>query len=795
VSATSLSRRINEFLGVTSFALALLWLIALTTYDVSDTVWIFNTGGEYPPTNFFGQVGAFIAELSYQTFGYASFLMPVTLVITGWNYFWCRPIDAAYTKLLGGTLLFGTTAALLSLSFGTLENGGRTFDTGGYFGSALSQWLAEYFNRTGSIIVILTGIFLSIILSTQFSFGRFFTRISAVFVDWINRLSKATRNWLGKRRRNRQRRTVENERLEKAGSLSGRADALAEIQTARDLEKELDEKRKNPIAGHNTPEPSDLAGTGKLHSPGTQKQNPSIQNTKKPRSASLPFPSEDTKLTPPGSYTRPPVSLFDSPKAAQKVDERKLMTAARLLEEKCQEFSVDGAVEQIHPGPVVTTFEFKPDSGVKYNKIAALADDLSLAMGAERVLIERIPGKSTVGIQIPNAIREQISLRELLESELYTRSVSKLTLVLGRTIHGEPVTSDLATMPHLLIAGATGTGKSVALNSMLTSILYRSSPADVRLILIDPKRLELGMYEDIPHLLTPVVVEPKQANNALRWAVKEMENRYKHLATEGVRNIEQYNRNIHQLRQESLKPNKNRKSRQSADENDFESIPEPLPYIVVAIDELADLMMVASKEVEQLITRLAQMARAVGIHLILATQRPSVDVITGVIKANLPSRVAFRVSSKVDSRTILDANGAEQLLGKGDMLFHGPASSFCQRIHGPYISEQETARFCSFLRKQGTPGYDESITADEVQLDAPNFDRDELYDQASRLIVSSGKASISYLQRRLSIGFSRAARLVDMMEADGIVSGGTSGKPRELLVKSDYFDEIDARLN
>jgi len=791
VPATSLSRRINEFLGVIFFALALLWLIALTTYDVSDAVWIVNTGGEYPPSNFFGQVGAFLAELSYQTFGYASFLMPITLIITGWNYFWCRPIYAAYTKLIGGALLFGTNAALLSLSFGTLDNGGRTFDAGGYFGSLLSQWLAEYFNKTGSIIVILTGIFLSIILTTQFSFGRFFSRISAVFSDWIIQLLKASRNWSGKRRRIRQRGKVENERLDAAGSLSGRAKALAEIQTARDLEKQRDENRKKPIANLKSPEPFDLAGTGKLHSPGIQKQNPSIQNSKKQKSASLPFPSEVTT----GSYTSPPISLFDSPKAAGKVDERKLMTAARLLEEKCQEFAVDGAVEQIHPGPVVTTFEFKPNSGVKYNKIAALADDLSLAMGAERVLIERIPGKSTVGIQIPNAIREQISLRELLESDLYTRSVSKLTLVLGKTIHGEPVTSDLATMPHLLIAGATGTGKSVALNSMLTSILYRSSPEDVRLILIDPKRLELGMYEDIPHLLTPVVVEPKQANNALRWAVKEMENRYKHLATEGVRNIEQYNRNVQQLRQASLKENKSRGSRHSTDDNELESIPKPLPYIIVAIDELADLMMVASKEVEQLITRLAQMARAVGIHLILATQRPSVDVITGVIKGNLPSRIAFRVSSKVDSRTILDANGAEQLLGKGDMLFHGPTSSFCQRIHGPYISEQETARFCGFLRKQGMPGYDESITADEVQLDAPNFDRDELYDQASRLVVSSGKASISYLQRRLSIGFSRAARLVDMMEADGIVSGGMSGKTREVLVKPDYFDEIDARLN
>ena len=767
-----------------------MWLISLATYDVSDTVWLFNSGGNYPPANFFGQVGSFVAELSYQTLGYAAFVIPIALVVTGWSYFWCRPFDAAYTKLLGITLLFASTAALLSLSFGAMENAGRSFDAGGYMGSFVSRFVAEYFNRTGSIIVIFTGVFLSVILTTQFSFGRFFSHISDFISTWLRQLSSRAHESIKQRRRTKQRRKVENERLEQVGSSSGRADTLADIQASRDLETKRREKPEESEQSQDV----DFAGTIKVNATEIQESKPARSKSGSSKTGSLPFPSAVTELTRPGSYTSPPVSLFDSPKAMQKVDERKLRTAARLLEEKCQEFSVDGTVDHIHPGPVVTTFEFKPDSGVKYNKIASLADDLSLAMGAERVLIERIPGKSTVGIQIPNAIRDQISLRELLESDLYRQSTSKLTLVLGKTIHGEPVTSDLATMPHLLIAGATGTGKSVSLNAMLTSILYRASPDDVRLILIDPKRLELGMYEDIPHLLTPVVVDPKQANNALRWAVKEMEERYSHLATEGVRNIEQYNRNVELLRQEALKT-KNKRRKKSVD-NEAENEPtlKPLPYIVVAIDELADLMMVASKEVEQLITRLAQMARAVGIHLILATQRPSVDVITGVIKGNLPSRIAFRVSSKVDSRTILDANGAEQLLGKGDMLFHGPASSYCQRLHGPYISEQETARFCGFLRKQGTPGYDESITADEVQPDALNLDRDELYDQASRLIVSSGKASISYLQRRLSIGFSRAARLVDMMEADGLVSRGTSGKPREVLVNSDYFDEIDAQL-
>jgi S-DNA-T family DNA segregation ATPase FtsK/SpoIIIE len=338
-------------------------------------------------------------------------------------------------------------------------------------------------------------------------------------------------------------------------------------------------------------------------------------------------------------------------------------------------------------------------------------------------------------------------------------------------------------MPHLLIAGSTGTGKSVGLNSMLTSILYRATPDDVRLIMIDPKRLELGMYEEIPHLLSPVVVDPKKAANALRWAVREMEERYKTLAAEGVRNIEQYNRNIRNILAET------------GASNDPDS-PKPLPFVVVVIDELADLMMVASNEVEESICRLAQMARAVGIHLILATQRPSVDVITGLIKANLPARISFRVSSKTDSRTILDANGAEQLLGKGDMLFLPPASSRCIRLHGPYISEQESARLASFLRKQGKPIFDESITAEDETSGpgAIEFEKDELYDEASRIVVGSGQVSISYLQRKLRIGFSRAARLVDMMEAEGLVSPGAGGKPREVLVDRNYFEEVDAQL-
>jgi S-DNA-T family DNA segregation ATPase FtsK/SpoIIIE len=558
------------------------------------------------------------------------------------------------------------------------------------------------------------------------------------------------------------------------------------------LDERRKEKQRREVIARHTKKPGDaglkIAKEAQDEDAAAAPPSPPVVARKRPAAApSLPLPElEPAHAAAPrrqGAYTLPPVSLLDSPKIERKIDERELMDAARQLEEKCREFAVEGQVAQIHPGPVVTTFEFKPEAGVKYSKITSLADDLCLAMQAESVLIDRIPGKSTVGIQIPNPNREAISLRELLESDAYHRSLSKLTLTLGKTIHGEPFVTDLSTMPHLLIAGSTGTGKSVGLNSMLTSILYRATPDDVRLILIDPKRLELGMYEEIPHLLTPVVVDPKKAANALRWAVREMEERYKTLASEGVRNIEQYNRNIRLALAESG-------ASKDAD------APRQLPFIVVVIDELADLMMVASNEVEESIARLAQMARAVGIHLILATQRPSVDVITGLIKANLPSRISFRVSSKIDSRTILDSNGAEQLLGRGDMLFLPPASSRCIRLHGPYISEQESARLASFLRKQGKPVFDDTIT-DEDEKGGPGaleFEKDDLYDEAARIVVGSGQVSISYLQRKLRIGFSRAARLVDMMEAEGLVSSGAGGKPREVLVDQGYFEEVDAQL-
>ena len=766
MSGSTLSQRVSEFLGVAFFAAAVFWLVALATYDPADPVWFFSTGGPEPPANFAGRVGAFLAELSFQIVGYSAFLLPLVVAAVGWHYFWCQSIEALYTKIIGVVLTLGCAASFLSLAFGSTTAASRTFRTGGYAGSWLADVLAEYFNRAGSIIVVLTLLFLALILTTRLSFGRLFSTAGAKATHGGAQARRRMREWWTSWRKTREREGVLRKHLDKKGASSARTEVLARAAAAARPQKRPSVRRAEP------------------------KSALTAIQSKAPEPVPLPL-SDPVTRTPAerkqGAFMLPPLSLLDPPRPQQKFDERELVAQARLLEDKCREFSVEGAVAQIHPGPVVTTFEFKPDAGVKYNRVTSLADDLCLAMQAESILIKRLPGKSTVGIQIPNRVREQISLRHMLESELYRQSPSKLTLALGRTIHGEPVVGDLATMPHLLIAGSTGTGKSVGINSMLTSILYRATPDDVRLIMIDPKRLELGMYEGIPHLLTPVVVEPKLAANALRWAVHEMEERYKQLAAEGVRNLEQYNRNVR--RQLDERPKSRRAGGDDADDP-----PKLLPAIVLAIDELADLMMIVGNEVEESIARLAQMARAVGIHLILATQRPSVDVITGLIKANLPSRIAFRVSSKVDSRTILDGNGAEQLLGYGDMLYLPPASSHVMRVHGPYISEQETARVCGFLRKQGTPTYNAEITAEEKPADAIAFEKDDLYDEAARLVVTGGQASISHLQRRLRIGFSRAARLVDMMEADGLVSAGTGGKAREVLVGADYFEQVDMQL-
>jgi S-DNA-T family DNA segregation ATPase FtsK/SpoIIIE len=706
-------------------------------------------------------------------------LFPLLIGVVGWYRFWCRRVDAVYTKLIGLALLFASATSFLKLALGPIRPGGGSIEPGGWIGDQLGGMLEASFSRTGSLIILLTSLLLSIVLTTQLSFGRMFAAIGRRVRTWEQAAGANMRERWENWRRDRKRREIA---LKQARRAAASEQVRSEQPTTR------------PAVPSSTSRASTESSAAVLDAAATDE--PGETDPMDPDERTAPRVEPGIRLAPRavpitveplarvavhrrrGAFALPPLTVLDAPRTEQKIDERELMELARLLEEKCREFAVAGSVVQIHPGPVVTTFEFKPDAGVKYSKVTSLADDLSLALRAESVLIERLAGHATVGIQIPNHNREHIALRDLLESDSFVASESKLTLALGKTIHGELFVADLAAMPHLLIAGATGTGKSVALNAMLAGILSRATPDEVRLILIDPKRLELGTYEEIPHLLTPVVMDPKQASNALTWAVREMDERYKTLYAQGVRSIEQYNRNARYAAADPVL----RKD---------PAAPKPLPYVLIVIDELADLMMVAGRDVEAAIARLAQKARAVGIHLLLATQRPSVDIITGLIKANLPARISFRVSSKVDSRTILDCNGAEQLLGRGDMLFLPPTSTRLIRLHGPYISAQESARLASFLRKQGRPVYDQTITSDETTQKAVAIEKDELYDEAVRLVVSTGRASISFLQRRLGIGFSRAAKLIDMMEAEGIVSPAVGGKPREVLVKSDYLEELD----
>ncbi|MBU1450130.1 MAG: hypothetical protein KKH47_04065, partial [Proteobacteria bacterium] len=480
-----------------------------------------------------------------------------------------------------------------------------------------------------------------------------------------------------------------------------------------------------------------------------------------------------------GRFKLPALDLLDpGPGPAPPEQAEALRATSRVLEEKLADFGVHGAVREVAPGPVVTRYEFKPAPGVKISKVAGLADDLAMVMRAKSIrIVAPIPGKAVIGIEIPNPVREMVALRELLSAPVYQKATGRLTLAVGKDILGHPVVTNLARMPHLLIAGATGSGKSVFMNCLVLSILYRSTPEQVRILMVDPKRIELSAYSDIPHLLYPIITSPKEATAGLRWAVREMERRYELLAEVGVKNIESFNR---RLADKGPIP-----APEGVDNNGREFL-EPLPYVLVFIDELADLMMVSSKEVEGLITRLAQMARAAGIHLVLATQRPSVDVITGLIKANFPARISFKVASRVDSRTILDQQGAEHLLGSGDMLFVPPDTTGVSRLHGAFVSEEEIERVTRFWKGQARPEYDESVvaaTSEDEGGDDGGAGDDELYPEAVALVRESGQASISYVQRRLKVGYNRAANLIEQMERDGIVGPSEGSKPRQVLMR------------
>ena len=758
------STKTAEFLGLTAFGVALMLLISVATYNPSDPSPFFKAGDSGTVRNFIGPMGAFLAELLVpQLFGVASILLPLVLGLTGWKLFWCRPIEAPYTKVLGVAMLLLSLTAFLALTVGFVTIEGESVRAGGAFGELLASLLIASFNRPGAYILVATSLFVSVILATQFSFATVLSVIGRAVANRVQALRTAWAHFRETRRKEKMRREVIKKHTQKEQAQS---DSLPKVRKV---------KGGAPEPAGDAPAPAAKAPSAPAQRPLPLVAEPDDEPADEDDAP--PAPRSVSRIVR-GSFSLPPSTILDEMKFNGGMDKSKLFEKARTLQSKCSEFGVNGTVVEIHPGPVVTTYEYKPDAGVKYSKIVGLADDLALALEAESIRIDRMSGRGTVGIEIPNEVREMISLREIIESDSFRKAPGRLTLALGKNVGGETCVTDLASMPHLLIAGATGTGKSVGLNCMIASILYKASPDEVRVILIDPKRLELGVYEDIPHLLTPVVTDPKIAANVLKWAVGEMEKRIRKLASEGVRNIEQFN-NI--IRAERATP-------PGPGEEDL----RPLHYIVIIIDELADLMMVSSHEVEESITRLAQMARAVGIHLILATQRPSVDVLTGLIKANFPSRISFRVAARVDSRTILDSIGAEHLLGRGDMLFLPPGSARLTRIHGAFVTEQEIARLTSYLRKAGKPTYDDTVGKAERAAEVlPADDRDELFDDAVRFVVSSGQASTSMLQRRFRIGFSRAGRLVDLMERDGIIGPADGSKPREILVAADYYETVD----
>jgi DNA segregation ATPase FtsK/SpoIIIE, S-DNA-T family len=754
--------RLNEGIALVLFTLTLLILLSLISYHPTDPSFNVsrNSISDSTVQNVFGRFGSTLADLLLQTLGYPAFLLPIFFSIYGWKWFRSRRIANPWVKAFGLVSLTASTCTLLGLLFPHYLRAGWSLKAGGVVGYLLSDWFRKRFNLTGSFILVTAILITSLFIATRFSFSA--------LLGWINRKFAFLKVW-------KQRWSAWQRAREK-------------MRERYVLEKKLGEERAEPKGG--TLITQTITGL-KEHGTASAKRIP-----KEPSPRDMDFAEPIPKIIDKrgvvekaqsaaagmNDFTLPPINMLRPPVAQKAVDESELMQRATQLMEKCREFDVYGQVHQIHPGPVVTTYEFKPEAGVKYSKITNLVDDLCLALKAESVRIDRLPGKSTVGIEVPNTHRETIFLQEIIKSAEFQNSPSKLTMALGKDIVGKIVVADLAKMPHLLIAGQTGSGKSVAVNSMILSILYKASPEEVKFIMVDPKRLELGLYEDIPQLLTPVVTEPKRASNALKWATNEMENRYKLLAAVGVRNIEQYNALVKKPKNLELF------SEEEAAEK------RPLPFIVIVIDELADLMMVAPKDVEDSIMRLAQMARAVGIHLIVATQRPSVDVITGVIKANFPSRISFRVAQKVDSRTILDQMGAQQLLGKGDMLFIPPGSSRMMRVHGPYVTEEEIAEIVNHLKAQAQPVYNQTIledTGEKGEETGVDQEVDEMYDEAVRIVVEMGKASTSTLQRRLRLGYGRAARLIDMMQRDGIVGPADGSKPREVLKKKDYFREID----
>jgi S-DNA-T family DNA segregation ATPase FtsK/SpoIIIE len=840
------SKRLNELIGILLLATAVLMVLALASYSPLDRSLntATNPPAGRPAHNWIGMVGAYSADLMLQATGVMAFLLPVMLVFLAVRWMRSRKVENPVVKAVGAVALVVFSSALLALLSWPMR-WMHAIPIEGLVGRLVGDLLVHYLNYAGAYIVAFTAIAAALYLATAFSLSTirlwlqtrftFFYALRDRFQDWRERRTKARElKLLANKQRLREKQeqetvaknariaasvpivaSPEREPVTRSGISAGATAQIADpepVPMRREVQptyrpplrsqdrggQDLDEERGQELGAER-----ELSGIERMEAEAAREQAgrtayaappPAITEAVSRGAIAIGLradversPSRTTMPKQQGTWKLPSSTLLHRPEARQAYDEQELKQLALTLTQKCEEFGVLGSVVQINPGPVVTTFEFKPEAGIKYSRIVGLQDDLCLAMRAESILIERVAGKSTVGIQVPNEKRETIWLREVVESPEFAASKSKLTIALGKDINGRLMTTEMNSMPHLLIAGSTGSGKSVAINAFIMALLYKSTPDQVRLILVDPKRVELTNYDGVPHLYTPIISEPKLASNALRNAVREMERRLKLLAQKGVRNIDQYNR----LFEEGYTP--------SLFEDGSEE--KPLPYIVIIVDELADLMMVDGANVEESITRLAQMARAIGIHLILATQRPSVDVITGLIKANFPARMSFRVATKIDSRTILDANGAECLLGRGDMLYLPSGSSRVLRMHAPFVTEKEIAATVEFWKAQATAQYEHGFLAapkedgnsvkDGDGLEGDADDNDPLFNDAVRLVFEFGKASTSLIQRRLRVGYGRAAHLIDLMERDGIVGPADGPKPREILKPPEWIAEME----
>ncbi len=788
-------RVVREAAAVALLLGALLVAVALLSHSPLDPSPFHASTLRDAPNNLAGWLGATLSAALFSFFGLTAFVLPVAAAVLGWRLLRQSPVANPRLAAAGWGLLLLALPGFASLLGADLPYRDGRISTGGFVGLAETELLRGFAGPVGGIVALVFLLILGVLLLSGASAGALADRLTErVRSSWFERRRGRSERRRAKEETRARQKVIDRQirRIENSDDYKGSL-TVKQVEGRgrfRIVRRQAGERIVEEPAGEPRVKRASADRRGKAEKPATAAKKAAAARRKEVQEE---FDFVDDLE----SYDLPKEAFLELMENAPERDSAALIEMSKLITQKCQEFRVLGEVVNIRTGPVITTYEFRLDSGVKISAVQNLSEDLALALRTDSVRIARIPGRATVGIEVPSPDPEIIRLRQLIEAPEFQRAQSLLTLSLGVDIRGKAFFTDLARMPHLLMGGFTGSGKSVGLNAMIMSMLYKARPDEVKFILVDPKMVELGVYGDIPHLLTPIISNPKKAANALGWAVAEMDDRYRVLAALGVRNLQQYNQLLHD-------PVQLRRAREKLAEDGNGDAPElePMPYIVIIIDELADLMITSSRAVEESITRLAQKARAVGVHLICATQRPSVDILTGIIKANFPCRIAYKVRSRFDSRVILDSMGAEHLLGRGDMLFLPPGSANLIRLHGPLVTEKEIASVVRYIKRFGKPEYQRDILS-HAPLGPPERSgrrtvmedgeelSDPMYDQAARLVVTTRKASASYIQRRLRLGYTRSARLLDMMETEGLVGPPAGSKGRELLVPENFFGEVD----